>query len=365
MLMPLQGFRTAAALANLTRPTNPTDMVRPRDLNVTPAPIMPTTAVAQRVADRVAPQPESASGRLARAVLSMAIPVPGPAKEIEAARLARVVEQGAEGAAPKILAYHGSPHTFDAFSSHAIGTGEGNQAYGHGLYFAENEDVAKGYRNALSGTLSLDGKPIYANQQRVGTTGDGAVDAMLIDNGGDIDKALADTRYHLAPVGGGEKRMPEYTRRQLEALRGRVTSDNGGSMYQVGINAHPDHFIDWDSPFEAQHPMVQDALTAAGFTPPAEYLAPQRRTIGGSGIGRELQNPSETQALAAQGVPGIKYLDGGSRAAGDGTRNFVVFDPKNIDILKRYGISAVGLGALGAGAFGQQGPSQLQAPPPV
>ena len=45
--------------------------------------------------------------------------------------------------ARKIKAYHGSPHDFDEFSTDAIGTGEGAQAYGRGLYFAESEDVAR------------------------------------------------------------------------------------------------------------------------------------------------------------------------------------------------------------------------------
>jgi hypothetical protein len=40
--------------------------------------------------------------------------------------------------------------------------------------------------------------------------------------------------------------------------------------------------------------------------------------------------------LQEQGIPGIKYLDQGSRAAGDGSRNYVVFDDKLISILKRY-----------------------------
>jgi hypothetical protein len=49
-----------------------------------------------------------------------------------------------------IKAYHGSPHDFNAFDLSKIGTGEGAQAYGHGLYFAENEGTAKSYRDALS-----------------------------------------------------------------------------------------------------------------------------------------------------------------------------------------------------------------------
>ncbi len=39
--------------------------------------------------------------------------------------------------------YHGSPHLFNKFRMDKIGTGEGAQAYGHGLYFAENPAVAK------------------------------------------------------------------------------------------------------------------------------------------------------------------------------------------------------------------------------
>ena len=44
-----------------------------------------------------------------------------------------------------IRAYHGSPYDFDKFDMSKIGTGEGAQAYGHGLYFAENPEVAEQY----------------------------------------------------------------------------------------------------------------------------------------------------------------------------------------------------------------------------
>src|SRR5690242_14077369 len=47
--------------------------------------------------------------------------------------------------------FHGSPHKFEKFALEKIGTGEGAQAYGHGLYFAENKNVADQYRAALSG----------------------------------------------------------------------------------------------------------------------------------------------------------------------------------------------------------------------
>ena len=54
-------------------------------------------------------------------------------------------------------AYHGTPHTFSAepgaplgrFRTSAIGTGEGAQAYGHGLYFSSKQAVAEFYKSKL------------------------------------------------------------------------------------------------------------------------------------------------------------------------------------------------------------------------
>ena len=66
--------------------------------------------------------------------------------------LAKRAAVGDVKAAEGIRAYHGSPHDFGEFSTSQIGTGEGAQAYGHGLYFASSEDVAKGYRKAGTGT---------------------------------------------------------------------------------------------------------------------------------------------------------------------------------------------------------------------
>lgn len=47
------------------------------------------------------------------------------------------------------IAYHGTPHRFDAFSLDAIGTGEGAQAHGWGLYFAKNKRTGERYRKGL------------------------------------------------------------------------------------------------------------------------------------------------------------------------------------------------------------------------
>ncbi len=45
--------------------------------------------------------------------------------------------------------YHASPHEFEKFDSGKIGTGEGTQDEGHGLYFAENKAVHESYLRTL------------------------------------------------------------------------------------------------------------------------------------------------------------------------------------------------------------------------
>jgi hypothetical protein len=50
----------------------------------------------------------------------------------------------------KGFAWHGSPYNFDKFTTEAIGTGEGAQAFGWGLYFTDLESIARGYAESLS-----------------------------------------------------------------------------------------------------------------------------------------------------------------------------------------------------------------------
>jgi hypothetical protein len=64
------------------------------------------------------------------------------------------------------------------------------------------------------------------------------------------------------------------------------------------------------------------------------------------------------QRLLDAGIPGIRYLDQGSRAQGDGSHNYVVFDPKTINIVKRYGIPAMIAGGADALADHKQGNGQ-------
>ena len=61
-----------------------------------------------------------------------------------------------------------------------------------------------------------------------------------------------------------------------------------------------------------------------------------------------------SQSLHSAGIPGIRYLDGGSRAKGEGSHNYVMFDPQTIEILRKYGLAGL---MAGGGAAATQGQS--------
>jgi len=56
-----------------------------------------------------------------------------------------------------VKAYHGSPHTFDKFTAEKIGTGEGAQAFGWGLYFTDEEGIARDYARQVKTDAQITG----------------------------------------------------------------------------------------------------------------------------------------------------------------------------------------------------------------
>jgi hypothetical protein len=257
---------------------------------------------------------------LGAATLGMAIP-----------GTARGISEGVEGVAdavrPGIRAYHGSPHDFDRFSMDKIGTGEGAQVYGHGLYFADREDVARGYRDAVSGRQMGTG---YAND---------IARSVLDANGGNHAVAAKQLRDELAEYGS---QMSREQSAELDAAAAALEQgkDGFGHIYEVNINANPDDFLDWDKPLSEQSEKVArslDQVVKSRDRMPAEWIN---------------HSPGAEGAMREAGIPGIRYLDQGSRTAGDGSRNYVVFDENLISILKKYGIlGGIGIPAMG-GVYG-------------
>lgn len=70
------------------------------------------------------------------------------------ARDEQIVFFDSKGIAMQVDAWHGSPYEFDKFTTEKIGTGEGAQAFGWGLYFTDLESIARGYAQNLA-TLNI------------------------------------------------------------------------------------------------------------------------------------------------------------------------------------------------------------------
>jgi hypothetical protein len=335
--------------------------------------------------------------------LGMAVlPIPGAAKSI----------RPRAGAMTKgITAYHGSPHQFDQFDASKIGTGEGAQAYGHGLYFAESEDVARGYRDSVSkahAKLEWDGKPYLPWEVSEEL-------AAVARKAGGYDKTASSPAYIGEQILNGLREgdnlddMANFVRKSdwaaqekagwlsaLMAAKERASFQRpAGSMYQVGIQADPDDFLDWEKPLAEQsqrvlsklEPIVEQKALAEKFGYSVEEIgamAPERiaqlRDMAGdlsharsqvlktpaanfyeskALVPGEYRDPAQASAkLRDSGIAGIRYKDGFSRGldGAAGTRNYVVFDPKIVDIMKRYGVAAPVAAAMLAGGQAKEAP---------
>jgi len=62
----------------------------------------------------------------------------------------QIILFGNQGTSQEVRAYHGTPFLFDKFNSDKIGTGEGAQAFGYGLYFTSKKEIAQDYATTLS-----------------------------------------------------------------------------------------------------------------------------------------------------------------------------------------------------------------------
>jgi hypothetical protein len=237
----------------------------------------------------------------------MAAPFAAPATVATAKALAPKLGQVTEnymvkqGMIQPLTAYHGTPHTIQGqFDINKVGTGEGAQAYGHGMYFAENPEVAKAYRKQI-------------------------VDANALNaNSGKSFNSIQDFFDDVAV--------------------------NKGNLYKVDIpDADIPNMLDWDKPFKQQTQQVQDLLkpfmdenklsaNAKGVDIYQTLLNVQGKKPSALARGDDFYaglQKDVSEQLNQLGVKGIRYLDEGSRKEGKGTSNFVVFEPSQVKILEQ------------------------------
>jgi hypothetical protein len=203
------------------------------------------------------------------------------------------------GGAGAIRAWHGTPHLFPsepgaplgAFRDEAIGSGEGAQAYGWGHYVAGESKVAEKYREKLAGDYQISGFGDKWKAFRRWPSDDPAIDTSQ-----------------------------EFKTRE----EAQNWVDSRGALLEVHVLPEEHELLDWDKGLGEQSPGVQENLK-----PFLDKIPEQAQASGGFIYKRISQNlggfqpgttlPMEgtsekaSKALHAAGIPGIKYLDEGSR----------------------------------------------------
>ena len=225
--------------------------------------------------------------------------------------------------------YHGTPHRFPAteanplgeFDASKIGTGEGAQAYGHGIYYAENPEVAKGYQprdpKAEAKLMNLY-KQAEARQN---------YDAMEVLEAAMLHRTASELRE-------------QYPNQKALINRiGKINEKAAGALYKADLpDEMIDRMLDWDAPIKSQPESVR-AIVEPFMN---KYGVARTADIGTliSAMERNMPSSMVSEKLREAGIPGIKYKDAGSRGqGGSGTRNFVVFpgEEKKVRILERDG----------------------------
>ena len=281
-----------------------------------------------------------------------------------------LAEYGSQVGLAGATVWQGSPHRFaptaknplGEFDATKIGTGEGEQAYGHGHYLADDAKVARTYQKSPYRTLEgveVNGKPANEIAQSYS-------DYTALNNAGRFDSVEdAIAKYTLEKNQGleiGNKAYADGMQEMVESLskfKGNkiskidgpidVNSGHKGQFYKVDLpDEHIARMLDWDKPLSQQSQGVRDAISNLM----RERKYPQKKIdevlseLNGQQSLNYLTSSGNkadaSKALQQQGIPGIRYLDGGSRAGGAGTSNYVVF-PGNegmLKILERNGQTA-------------------------
>ena len=281
-------------------------------------PLKPTSyegKLAQKLGEFVPVNPTP----IAKGAVAIAKPV-GKAMGEQAYRMTEDMLQK-QGMMPSIVAYHGTPHNIEgAFDISKVGTGEGAQAYGHGMYYAENPKVATEYQKRLSGKT---------------TFGESPSDSAYVH----AVESFRDANYPIEQIPAEMKKA--YKSITDKDIQLAIQASEKGNLYKVDI---PDEYVpkmlDYDKPIKDQpelYKLIRDNIKDDDIRGVFERNA--KSGISGANaysnyIGGKTDAERSANALKI-GIKGIKYLDEGSRGKEKGTSNFVVFDPKEVKILEK------------------------------
>lgn len=189
-------------------------------------------------------------------------------------------------------AFHGTPHRFDRFNLDAIGTGEGNQSHGWGLYFAKDKNVSEDYRKALANSKEkyvLGGKAYTVDESNLydiwrddsgnEISGYEPVSYALrtySDNNKDIAAAIEEIKeaIEILKKDASASTSTEVEEKALKLLEGGIQKKEPGQLFEVDIPEN-DMLLDEQKTLGEQPEKVQSALRALaqehGLTLESQY----------------------------------------------------------------------------------------------
>lgn len=254
-------------------------------------------------------------------------------------------------------AWHGSPHDFDEFDLGAIGTGEGNQAHGWGLYFAKNREVAQAYKDVLgidsveiiSGDTKYrlnDDIEWYDNKTKSIIDAENPLSMALttLSEEGESTKAIKNlTDFINSKKDNKSDYVVAQVKRAERAIQ--ILKDNHfdthqwNTMFEVDIPEN-EYLLNEQKNIEKQSPIVKKAISQISNELNSSAL--NNSNLSGKEFYRLLSKELGGDKLASQklsdfGVKGITY-----KGEQDGIC-FVVFDDKAIKVIEKYNQSVNGM----------------------
>lgn len=259
------------------------------------------------------------------------------------------------------------------FSTEKIGTGEGAQAFGWGLYFASRKEVAEFYKKNLASRRPIEifykGQPVDAILEIKDLTPEkkavlriGRMRQQIGDNlsRAHVELELSNDVSFLEKESKFSFKMENDLRRELDLAKSAleasrninlddVTVKTQGSLFRAELLPDNDDYLDWDKPLSEQSEKVREKINTLreDFMIAHETIFPDPSGADiylelvkhFQGLGRDTVSIQQAASLELNdlGIPGIKYLEGASRRAGEGHHNFVIFDEAHIgDIEKLF-----------------------------
>ena len=246
----------------------------------------------------------------------------------------------------KQRAWHGTPYDFDAFDLSGIGSGEGNQAHGWGLYFAQDREVSEAYKQILGdkgSAVELNGDVWTVNE-----SGDWETTGKTAKYGEAIGYALDALEEHgtkNAAISSLQKDLKEgrfrgtYIAEAKKAVnilqQGEAKGHKGGRLLEAEI-PDTDVLLDEQKSFNEQPEKVKNALSELiSNTDEGQLSRRLLKNATGKRIYEMLSNlygddKKASLKLNEFGVKGITY-----KGTQD-ERCYVVFDDKAIEIRNKY-----------------------------